>query len=137
MGRGVRYSDVKTAEISNVAKDLATVQFGDHSRWNDIHFWVDKTCIPQGEPELMRWCVGLLEEFLVLSDGLVSMSWTYFERLWCVYEWACFLVFHGSESITLCASAVVRPTTLPHLLASIRDFLWPVASVLMSPIETS
>ena len=33
MGEGVKYSDVKAAETNGVAKDLATVFKGDHTKW--------------------------------------------------------------------------------------------------------
>ena len=43
---------------------------------------VDKCCIPQTHA-LMPTCVGLLEEFIRRSDGMiVLLSWHYFERLW-------------------------------------------------------
>ena len=43
------------------------------------------------ESILTTWyCVLLLEEFIKLSDGLVVIvTWTYFERLWCVYTPPC------------------------------------------------
>merc|ERR1712232_415535 len=91
MGKGVLYSEMKATEVCGVAKDLAASLTGDHNKWTDVQFWVDKCCIPQGNEELMTWCVGLLEEFIALADGLVViLTWSYFDRLWCVYEWVCF-----------------------------------------------
>jgi len=123
MGKGVKYSDMKATEVFGVAKDLAATHLGDHTKWPEIEVWVDKCCIPQGNEELMTWCVGLLEEFIMLSDGLiVVLTWSYFERLWCVYEWVCFLACHDSHSIRLCVDAFVRPRTLPLLIECIRNF---------------
>ncbi|CAE8704647.1 unnamed protein product [Polarella glacialis] len=123
MGEGCSYSAIKASEICNVAKDLAALDFGDYSRWPEIHFWVDKCCIPQAHPELMTWCLDLLEEFIALSDRLVViLSWSYFDRLWCVYEWVCFLIHNKASSIFLCVDAFVRSRTLPLLLESVKNF---------------
>ncbi|CAE8633526.1 unnamed protein product [Polarella glacialis] len=123
MGEGCSYTVIKAAEICGVAKDLAAIEFGDYTRWPEIHFWIDKCCIPQAHPELTTWCLDLLEEFIALSDRLVViLSWSYFERLWCVYEWVCFLVHNKASSITLCSDAFVRSRTLPLLLDSVRSF---------------
>ena len=82
MGKGVLYSDMKAAEVCGVAKDLAATVLGDYKKWTEIKLWVDKCCIPQTHA-LMPTCVGLLEEFIRRSDGMiVLLSWHYFERLW-------------------------------------------------------
>lgn len=123
MGLNAKYSEIKATEICGVAKDLAAEELGDASRWQEVQFWIDKCCIPQGNRELMGLCVGLLEEFIQLSDGLVVIvTWSYFERLWCVYEWVCFLMFHDASKITLCASVLLRKSTLPHLVHTLRHF---------------
>mmetsp|Transcript_106884 Transcript_106884/g.300533 ORF Transcript_106884/g.300533 Transcript_106884/m.300533 type:complete len:633 (-) Transcript_106884:33-1931(-) len=124
MGTGTEfYASIKAAEICGFAKDVAASKLGDPSIWPDVQFWVDKCCIPQGHQVLMDWCVNLIEEFIVLSDRLVViLSWSYFERLWCVYEWVCFLVHHKPSSITLCADAFIRSCTLSKLINSIRNF---------------
>jgi len=123
MGKECSYSSVKATEICGVAKDLAAIHLNNHDKWRDVHFWVDKCCIPQGHCELMCLCVSLIEEFIMLCDGLVViMTWSYFERLWCVYEWVCFLLHRDTSSVILCASAFVRSRTLPLLITSIKHF---------------
>eukprot|EP00930_Biecheleria_cincta_P009514 TRINITY_DN11127_c0_g1_i1.p1 TRINITY_DN11127_c0_g1~~TRINITY_DN11127_c0_g1_i1.p1 ORF type:complete len:639 (-),score=134.47 TRINITY_DN11127_c0_g1_i1:76-1992(-) len=123
MGEGCSYASIKATEICGFAKDIAARQLMDVDKWPEVHFWVDKCCIPQGHPELMSWCVNLIEEFITLSNHLVViLSWTYFERLWCVYEWVVFLVHHKPSSITLCADAFLRSRTQPLLIASIKNF---------------
>eukprot|EP00929_Paragymnodinium_shiwhaense_P065005 TRINITY_DN32635_c0_g1_i2.p1 TRINITY_DN32635_c0_g1~~TRINITY_DN32635_c0_g1_i2.p1 ORF type:complete len:552 (-),score=106.61 TRINITY_DN32635_c0_g1_i2:133-1788(-) len=123
MGRGCKYGSMKAAEICAVAKDLAAVHLGDYSRWGEVKLWVDKCCIPQNHPELMGWCLRLLEEFVMLSDRLlVVLTWSYFERLWCVYEWVCVLVHHEARSIVLCVDAFIRDQTLPLLVGTIKNF---------------
>lgn len=50
------------------------------------------------------------------------MSWNYFSRLWCIYEWACFLVAHNFTKVELgCDSSLRRsPTeTLPKFIESV------------------
>lgn len=123
MGKNTKYGEIKSTEICGVAKDLAAEELGDAAGWAEVQFWIDKCCIPQGHSALMNLCVGLLEEFIQLSDGLVVIvTWSYFERLWCVYEWVCFLMFHDASKITLCASVLLRQSTLPHLVHTLRTF---------------
>ena len=102
MGDKSDYFEVKATEIAVIAMDLA--QNGQDWK-NDVSLWVrcpytaevgpvavdsasrlapqvDKCCIPQTHA-LMPTCVGLLEEFIRRSDGMiVLLSWHYFERLW-------------------------------------------------------
>eukprot|EP00929_Paragymnodinium_shiwhaense_P066124 TRINITY_DN33143_c0_g1_i1.p1 TRINITY_DN33143_c0_g1~~TRINITY_DN33143_c0_g1_i1.p1 ORF type:complete len:688 (+),score=139.60 TRINITY_DN33143_c0_g1_i1:75-2138(+) len=123
VGDGVSYATMKATELCGMAKDLAAHRWNDYSRWRDVHFWVDKCCIPQFDGSLTKRCVHSLEDFMALSDGFVVMlTWTYFERLWCVYEWVCFLASHDPENMYLCVDAFVRTRTLPLLLDCLRNF---------------
>lgn len=136
MGAQCRYGDVKAAEVCIAAKDLAgqasgrgaaaradAVAAGDAVRWGEVRLWIDKCCVQQGDAVQVAACVELFEEFIQLSDGvLVLPAWNYFERLWCVYEWACFTMFHEPEDVVLCADAFLRPKSLPLFLKSIRNF---------------
>ncbi|CAL1165355.1 unnamed protein product [Cladocopium goreaui] len=122
MGAG-SYAEAKAAEICCVAKDIAARELGSTSRWKEVHFWVDKCCIPQGDQELTGWCVNLLEEYIIFCDGLVVLvPWTYFTRLWCVYEWVCFLLCHDPMDIEICADPFVRESTLPLFIDAIGNF---------------
>ena len=122
MGAGT-YAQAKAAEICCVAKDIAARELGSTSRWKEVYFWVDKCCIPQGDQELTGWCVNLLEEYIVFCDGLVVLvPWTYFTRLWCVYEWVCFLLVHSPMDIEICADPFVRDATLPLFIDAIGHF---------------
>jgi len=67
--------------------------------------------------------IQLIEEFLQLCDGMVVLfSWSYLSRLWCVYEWACFLVFHEPENLTICTDSFYRDSTEEKFLAAVRLF---------------
>lgn len=58
-----------------------------------------------------------------MSEGFVVLCpWTYFTRLWCVYEWACCLLSHDPMRIVICADQFVRHETLPLYANVIRDF---------------
>ena len=122
MGAG-SYAEAKAAEICCMAKDIAALELGDTARWREVFFWVDKCCIPQGDQELTGWCVNLLEEYIIFCDGLVVLvPWTYFTRLWCVYEWVCFLLVHDPVDIEICADPFVRESTLPLFIEAIGNF---------------
>ncbi|CAE7552331.1 unnamed protein product, partial [Symbiodinium microadriaticum] len=122
MGAG-SYAEAKAAEICCIAKDYASLELGDSKRWKEVYFWVDKCCIPQGDQELTGWCVNLLEEYIIFCDGLVVLvPWTYFTRLWCVYEWVCFLLVHDPVDIEICADPFVRESTLPLFIEAIGNF---------------
>jgi hypothetical protein len=59
---------------------------------NALLFWADKTCIPQFDQVLKTACIVRLEFFIRHSRGLVVLlNPRYVRRLWCIYEWACFL----------------------------------------------
>lgn len=117
------YEEIKATELCRVARLCAELLFSDHHRWREVNFWVDKSCIPQGNDALLECCVGLIEDFIQLSNGLVVLlTWSYFTRLWCVYEWACFLIKKSPSSILICVDPFLRCSTLPLFLASIKNF---------------
>mmetsp|Transcript_9143 Transcript_9143/g.19694 ORF Transcript_9143/g.19694 Transcript_9143/m.19694 type:complete len:648 (-) Transcript_9143:264-2207(-) len=123
MGDSCNYADVKATELCIIAKDLSLDFFGDHEQWQRVEFWIDKCCIGQESPELVELSVLLIEEFLQLSDGLVVLlNWTYLTRLWCVYEWACFLAYHDPCDIIVSAEPFYRKTTEPLFLNAVRNF---------------
>lgn len=94
-------------------------------RWEDLICWVDKACIPQDDAEAKMASISLIEEFIKQSNGLiVLLAWNYFSRLWCVYEWACFLVLHHPLNVEIGLDAFLkhRPDeTLPLFIQSIED----------------
>ena len=53
---------------------------------------------------------------------IVLLSWEYFERLWCVYEWAAFLVCHEPTKVQICVDAFLRPDTQNLYIESIENF---------------
>jgi hypothetical protein len=123
MGRECDYAEVKAAEVCITAKDIADRVWGDSQRWEEVHLWVDKCCIPQADPQLRDYSIHLIEDFIRLSEGLiVQLSWNYFSRLWCVYEWACFLRSHDISDITLCVDPYLRDGSFALLGRSIREF---------------
>jgi len=122
MGKECSYADIKAMELYMVAKDIAEQELDKNSSWEDVAFWVDKCCIPQQHP-LTRRCITLIEEFIRRSDGMVVLfSWDYFDRLWCVYEWAAFLVHQSAEQVEMCVEFFLRPSTRALYLHSIKTF---------------
>lgn len=117
------FSQTKAAELCDYAKDVSAQLYEDASAWQKIGFWIDKACIPQGDPDMMSLCVNLLEEFIALSDGMIVLaSWNYFSRLWCVYEWVCGLLIHSAMEIEILADPFIRDSTVDTYLFCIRNF---------------
>lgn len=122
MGDRCSYADIKAMELYMVAKDIAEEELVADRSWKDVTFWVDKCCIPQ-QHSLTEMCIGMIEEFIRRSDGMVVLfSWDYFDRLWCVYEWAAFLVHHSAANVHICSEMFLRPATRALYMDSIRNF---------------
>lgn len=118
MGSKCSYAELKGTELYAEAMEIAEVEERDHK---DITFWIDKCCIPQ-QHSMMPFCIGLIEDFLDRCKGMiVVLSWQYFERLWCVYEWAAFLVRHPPQNVTICMSYFMRPASRDLYVESIRN----------------
>lgn len=92
---------------------------------NQIIVWIDKCCVPQTNQEAKAICISLIEGFLTNCSGMiVLLSWNYFTRLWCVYEWACFLRIHHPLSVEIGCDSFLRANpseTLPLYLKSIEE----------------
>lgn len=112
------YHYLKAQELNNIYLTKRSKQ-----KDNEFFCWVDKVCIPQHDPILRSKCVNLIEDFLQRCDGMiVLMSWNYFSRLWCIYEWACFLVAHNFTKVELgCDSSLRRNATetLPKFIEAV------------------
>eukprot|EP00435_Cladocopium_sp_Y103_P071428 s182_g37.t1 len=97
MGPDVNYGEMKAATLAVMAKDFAQ-EHGSFQDWHQITFWVDKACIAQEHPELKKLSINLLDNFIQRCDSMcVLFCWTYLQRLWCVYEWACVLIHKPTE----------------------------------------
>ncbi|CAM9802911.1 unnamed protein product, partial [Ectocarpus fasciculatus] len=79
-----------------------------------IMLWIDKFCVSPDFLERRLVIERHMDYFLTNSDGfLVLLSSCYFRRLWCVYEWGCFVATHGIDTLDrvrvclswLCSSA--------------------------------
>ena len=122
MGPHVKYAEMKAATLAVMAKDFAQ-EHGSFQDWHQITFWVDKACIAQDHPELKALSINLLENFIQKCDSMcVLFCWTYLQRLWCVYEWACVLIHKPTEKVYLQTELFVREETLPLYLEGVRNF---------------
>ncbi|KAG8457187.1 hypothetical protein KFE25_004404 [Diacronema lutheri] len=91
-------------------------------RWQDATLWVDKCCVAQQHP-IMVPTIALLEQFVRRCEGMIVLfTWDFFARLWCVYEWALFLVLHDAEHVQLCVDFFLNERTLPRYVEAIRAF---------------
>ena len=122
MGHRCKYADLKGTELAIVCKEIAIKRGLGASAYKDIILWVDKASIPQ-KTNLVSKCISMLEDFVERSDGLlVILTWGYFKRLWCVYEWCCFLHRFNPLKVSLCVNAFLRPSTLALYVDSIENF---------------
>ncbi|CAK0812509.1 unnamed protein product [Prorocentrum cordatum] len=118
MGSKCSYAAMKSTELQLAAAEIAA---DSDCALEDVTFWVDKCCIPQ-QHSLKDFCISLIEDFLDRCDGMVVLlTWGYFQRLWCVYEWAAFLVLHPPENITVCLEAFLRPSSRQFYVKAIRE----------------
>lgn len=122
MGDELDYADVKSVTLAMIAKDIARDGHSD-AHWGSVLLWVDKACVPQDSPVLKAKCIALLERFIHHSDYVcVLFTWSYLERLWCVYEWACILVDKEPRKVWLANEHFVTEQTLPLYLEAVRSF---------------
>mmetsp|Transcript_129054 Transcript_129054/g.252724 ORF Transcript_129054/g.252724 Transcript_129054/m.252724 type:complete len:374 (+) Transcript_129054:2-1123(+) len=119
VGDKLSYGAVKATELKMAADEIAESVGG---KWEDVTFWIDKCCIPQRHTLTVQ-CVKLIEDFLQRCDGMiVVLTWEYFSRLWCVYEWAAFLVYHDPSNVRICVDNFLRTDTLQFFVESIENF---------------
>eukprot|EP00931_Biecheleriopsis_adriatica_P044756 TRINITY_DN25630_c0_g1_i1.p1 TRINITY_DN25630_c0_g1~~TRINITY_DN25630_c0_g1_i1.p1 ORF type:complete len:670 (+),score=152.96 TRINITY_DN25630_c0_g1_i1:132-2141(+) len=122
MGSDVDYAEVKSTTLAVMAKDVAQVQ-GSVEEWGEVTFWVDKACIPQDSEQLKSACINLLEKFIQKCEFMcVVFTWTYLDRLWCVYEWACVLVHKEPSKVFMQTELFVKEETLPLYIETVRYF---------------
>ena len=63
---------------------------------NPTMVWVDMCCLNQATPETITAGIAGFKRFVESSEKMVAfVSAAYFERLWCVYELACFVSAGG------------------------------------------
>lgn len=75
------------------------------------YVFLDKVCIDQSDPILMRVSIERLGAFLTYSDKMVILyTDIYLTRLWTVYEIASFLALHPVDDIE------IVPTTMPLMV---------------------
>jgi len=122
MGSEMNYADVKSTTLAVMAKDIA-IQRNQLSKWGDVKMWVDKACIPQDIDQLKASCINLIEKFIDQCDHVcVLFTWSYLERLWCVFEWACVLVEKDPRQVVLQNELFVTERTFPLYVEAIRYF---------------
>lgn len=122
MGVGISYADVKSTTLAVMAKDVA-LSNNCLREWQNVTFWVDKACIPQDNDGLKESCINLIEKFIKRCDHVcVIFTWSYLERLWCVFEWACVLADKDLSRVWLMNELFVTDQTLPLYLDCIRYF---------------
>ena len=95
--------------------------------------FLDKVCIHQTDEALKAEGIKKLGAFIRASDHmLVIFTEVYLEKLWTVYEMACFLTLHPDDHL------IVVPTYLPTTILSgiIFMYLAGLANILLKSIAT-
>ena len=58
-----------------------------------------------------------------VKQGMVVLfTWQYFERLWCVYEWAAFLIYHDPEDVSILVDVFHRSSSQQLYIDSVENF---------------
>jgi len=69
-------------------------------RWTEGTVWLDKCCIDQTNDATKQAGIRRLKDFLARSRSMtVLLGPTYFDRLWCTYELACFCDLHSKKEL--------------------------------------
>lgn len=122
LGDGIDYADIKSTTLAVVAKDLA-LRLHKLKQWGRVTFWVDKACIPQEDQGLKTASISVLEKFISHCDSVcVLFTWSYLERLWCVFEWACLLLQKEPRKVVLANEHFVTEASLPLYIQAVRYF---------------
>mmetsp|Transcript_32632 Transcript_32632/g.86100 ORF Transcript_32632/g.86100 Transcript_32632/m.86100 type:complete len:394 (+) Transcript_32632:773-1954(+) len=119
------YEEAKSRELAELCIERMISMGSDedpHQAWKRTTLWIDKASIPQNQgPEIKMKYVLMIEHFITLSDSLlVLLSHTYFTRLWCIYEWACFLISKDPRNIFIGSKYFMTPESQPKYLAAVR-----------------
>lgn len=123
MGKDVDYAEIKSTQLAIMAKDVALMNNHKLHDWKSVTLWVDKACIPQDNPELKQSCIGLIENFIQECQNVcILFTWSYLERLWCLYEMACVLIDKEPSQVWLQIEGFVNEASFPLYLDSIRNF---------------
>lgn len=82
----VSYAEAKAIELGYAVQDLRRMRFGlAGADTASVLLWVDKACVAQEPHNLQATYLSHIQAFIALSgEMIVLLSWSYFERLWCV-----------------------------------------------------
>eukprot|EP00752_Nemacystus_decipiens_P002506 g2354.t2 len=132
------FTGFKAVELNNFLEDIASEkratkrESGGISKMDEMMMkvpteplvlWIDKFCV---SPDILERRVVVerhMEYFLANSDRFLALlSPCYFQRLWCVYEWGCFVASHGVSTLDrirvclswLCSSPTFQVPLLTH-----------------------
>lgn len=104
--------------------------------------FLDKVCIAQGNKDIMQASILKLGAFIAKSERMVILyTDIYTQKLWTVYELACFLSLHGAGRLVIVhveqAALYLQIIALGWLwvnLASLGERIFPAAALLVSYI---
>mmetsp|Transcript_21436 Transcript_21436/g.63248 ORF Transcript_21436/g.63248 Transcript_21436/m.63248 type:complete len:923 (-) Transcript_21436:121-2889(-) len=128
IGHSTPYSHAKAMELSFGIRDMQTLadreDGGNRARHGerrqDIRLWLDKACCPQ-EHDLLRNYVERIGGFLSHSDAMVVlMPWTYFDRLWCLFEWTFYLIHHEPRHVHVCTEMMMSARNVDLYVDAVR-----------------
>eukprot|EP00903_Cladosiphon_okamuranus_P015168 g14024.t2 len=132
------FTAFKAMELNNFLEDVAAEkqacrrESGSISRLDEmlvkvpkepLVLWIDKFCVSPDILERRLVVERHMEYFLTNSEGFLALlSSGYFQRLWCVYEWGCFVATHGVSTLDrirvcvswLCSSPTFQVPLLAH-----------------------
>eukprot|EP00457_Paulinella_chromatophora_P007679 gb/GEZN01007703.1/.p1 GENE.gb/GEZN01007703.1/~~gb/GEZN01007703.1/.p1 ORF type:complete len:349 (+),score=43.39 gb/GEZN01007703.1/:27-1049(+) len=116
--------DIKTTGVMKCSKQLVQREIpGLKGReLSDWIFWLDRACVDQSNKHMRAHATEVFDDYIQSCRGLVVLlSPDYLSRLWCVFEYSCFLAFHQMNEVSIYTWAFMdSPDTGDHMVERLR-----------------
>ncbi|KAG8457499.1 hypothetical protein KFE25_004135 [Diacronema lutheri] len=121
-GLPLTYAQAKASELGNAVSDLRRTRADGPDEVVNVRLWIDKACVAQEPAAKRNVYLSYIQDFILLSDEMIALlPWTYFERIWCMFEWACFLAAKQPRYLHVACEFMLTHDSAPMYVRAIRD----------------